>query len=192
MATFDLKTMNTKSSQYTALVILVLTFDTQLWTWCAEYHTGTQVSKRPHGILNLGSIFIHAILIPLIENWFPCVVNLTPMVYQTPCPWYFDHPIHDILSSLLQMAYRTPYPWYFDPPTHGILSPLSMVYRSPVHGILNPQPVVSSTPFIWYTEPPTHDISNPLSMVFWTPYPWYFEPHILGISNLYPWYFDHT
>jgi hypothetical protein len=32
MAAFDLKTLITKKSQYTALVILVLTFDTQLWT----------------------------------------------------------------------------------------------------------------------------------------------------------------
>ena len=24
-----------------------LTFDTRLWTWCAESHTGTQVSERP-------------------------------------------------------------------------------------------------------------------------------------------------
>jgi hypothetical protein len=46
-------------------------------------------------------------------------------------------------------------------------------------------------PYPWYIEPlpmvfwpPTYVISNPLPMVFWSLYPWYFEPHIHGISKL--------
>jgi hypothetical protein len=46
-----------------------------------------------------------------------------PMVYRPPYPWYFDPPIHGIL---------TPYPWYIDPATHGISTTLPMVYRPPL------------------------------------------------------------
>ena len=141
-----------------ALVILVLIFDTQLWTWCAEYHTGTRVSKRPDRCHMVFwppcSICIHGILIALIENWSSCVVNLTPMVYQTPYPWYFDHPIHGILS----------------PPTNGISNPLSMVFWSPIHRMVTPYP--------WYIEPPIHGISNP--------YSWYIGPPNHGIVTLLP------
>ena len=185
---------------------------TQALGWVKD-PTGVIWYFDPHGILNPGSICIHGILIALIENWSPCVVNLTP--------WYIKPPTHGSLTILsmafchpLQMAYQTLYPWYFGPlsivlwpPTHGILSPLSMVYRTPIHGILepltmvlwpsypwyigphihgilNPLPIVSSPPFIWYTEPSTHDISNPLSMVFWPPCQWYLEPNIHGTYNL--------
>jgi hypothetical protein len=69
----------------------------------------------------------------LLENFDPL-----PMVYRPPYPWYFDPPIHGILTPL-PMVYWPPYPWYIDPPTHGILTPLPMENR---------------TPYPWYFDPP--------------------------------------
>jgi hypothetical protein len=73
------------------------------------------------------------------------------MVFWPPYPWYFDPPIHGILTPL-PMLYWPPYPWYIDNPTHGILNPLLMVYR---------------LSYAWYFDPPSHRIS--------TPYTWYFD-----------------
>jgi hypothetical protein len=67
----------------------------------------------------------------LLENFDPL-----PMVYRPPYPWYFDPPIHGILTPL-PMVYRPPYPWYFDPPAHGISTLLPMVYQTLSYGIMN-------------------------------------------------------
>ena len=87
------------------------------------------------------------------------------MVFWPPYPWYFDPPIHGILTPL-PMLYWPPYPWYIDNPTHGILNPLPMEYW---------------TPYLWYFDPPIHGISTPLPMVYWTPYPWYIDSPKHGI-----------
>ena len=89
---------------------------------------------------------------------------------------YIEHSFHGVLNTL-PMVYGNPYPWYFDPPTRGISKALSMVYRTPIHGIANPYP--------WYFEPPTHGILIPLPVVFY-PYQWYIEPSTHGSSNPLP------
>ena len=130
-----------------------------------------------HGIYN--SLFMacrtltHSILTPV------------PMVYRTPSPWYiepytwyFDHPNHGI-SNPLAMVYRTPFPWYFDPlpivfwtPTNHLpmvcWPPLHMVFwpptnhlSIPIHGILNPVPIVIWSLNIWYIKPSIHGILTP-------------------------------
>ena len=89
----------------------------------------------------------------------------------------------------------SPYTWYFEFHTHGILKPISRLFWSATHSVSNPYP--------WYIEPPTHDILipvhgilNPIPMVFWrpfhisltvhgilTPYLWCIELPIHGILN---------
>ena len=61
--------------------------------------------------------------------------------------------------------------------------PLSMVYRSPTHGI--------SIPYTWYIDPypwdidsPPHGISNTLLMVYRAHYSWYIEPTTHGILTI--------
>jgi hypothetical protein len=49
--------------------------------------------------------------------------------------WYFD------ILNLLPMVYRTPYPWYLDPLTHGILTPYPSCFKPRIHGILNPRSI---------------------------------------------------
>ena len=94
------------------------------------------------------------------------------------------------------MVFWSPYSWYFDP--------LSMVYRTPIHGISNSTSIVYWTPYPrylnpypWYVGPSIHGILTPLPIVFrplpmacWPPYPWYFYPSTHVILNPYPWYVD--
>ena len=137
---------------------------TQAIGWVKD-PTGVIWYFDPHGILTSGSIFIHGILTPLIEN---CMVNWTPMVVWTPYPWYNESPNHGILTPL-HMEYRTLYPWYIDPTIHSILTPYPWYF--------DPLPMAYWTPYPWYIKPrypwyfdhPTHSISNPLSMVYWAP-----------------------
>lgn len=73
-----------------------------------------------------------------------------------------------------------------------------MVYRTPIHGISNPLPMVYRNPYPWYLETPNHGISNPLfmvyqtpiSMVCQTPYPWYIEHHTHDILTPSLWYIE--
>ena len=67
--------------------------------------------------------------------------------------WYFDPPIHGILTPL-PMLYWPPYPWYIDNPTHGILNPFPWNIEPLMHGIL--------TPLAIEYRPPTHDILTSL------------------------------
>ena len=117
-----------------------------------------------------------------------------PIVYRTPCLWYFDHPplfthgISDPVYNLtpLPMLYQIPlpivYPWYIEclwlstPPPH--------VY---IIFILLPIDISNSD---WYFYPQTWHISPP-------PHPWYIEPNAYGLSNpIYgilnpsPWYIE--
>jgi hypothetical protein len=64
-------------------------------------------------------------------------LNPLPMVYRNPYPWYFDLPIHLILT------FRT----------HGILTLLPMVYRTPICGIL--------TTLLMFCWTPNHGILTP-------------------------------
>ena len=105
------------------------------------------------------------------KNTYVCVCVLSLYDISTPYPWYF-YP--------LPMVYWTLYQWIIEPPVHGILNPLPLVFDPVTHGIL--------TPYTCYIEPSTHGILTSQSMVYWIPKSWYIEPLSMVYRTTYSWY----
>ena len=107
------------------------------------------------------------------KNTYVCVCVCVLSLYDilTPYAWYF-YP--------LPIIYWTLYQWIIEPPVHGILNPLPLVFDPVTHGIL--------TPYTCYIEPSTHGILTSQSMVYWIPKSWYIEPLSMVYRTTYSWY----